>query len=213
MLVGPNPQVLEHFEVYGSHGEAEVGINFDTYVGTFNTLGGVGNGGTVTGLAGDTGTSLALRQGNTFGRENTTTGGHWYLDSNDTYGIGWFVNTGALFDRVVFNLIDGSDSGAWLSVLADGERVEQRTGAREPDGGVTTVVVQYDQPVVSAFISIANFAAAGSTTPVLNDGFAIDDISVNIAPVPLPASVLFLLAALGGLYALRRAQGETAPIA
>jgi hypothetical protein len=172
--------------------------------GIFNTLGGTGTGGTVSGLSGNTGTVLALRDGNTFGRSNTTSGGRWYLDSNDTFGMGWFVETGSMFSRVVFNLTDGSDVGGFLSIISDGVRTEQRTAGRLADGGVTTVVVDFGKAVSSAFISIGNYTGSGSNQNVRNDGFAVDDISVNIAPVPIPPSLALLLAGMGGLFLMRR---------
>ncbi len=203
-LVGVGPQVVEDFESFGGLGEGEVGTDFMTSVGTFNTLGGTGTGGTVTGLAGNTGTQLALRDGNTFGRENTTLGGNWYIDSNDTFGMGWLIQTGSLFSRVVFNLTDGSDTGAWLSIIADGVRAEQRTAGQLPNGEVTTVVIDFGAAVSSAYVEIANFKASGSTVGRLNDGFGIDDVSVNISAVPVPATLPLLLAGLGGLYLIRR---------
>ena len=203
-LVGAGPQIVEDFEGFGGLGEGEVGTNFDTSVGIFNTLGGLGSGGTVNNLSGNTGTVLALRDGNTYGRLNTTAGGRWYLDSNDTFGMGWFVETGSLFSRIVFNLTDGSDVGGYLSIISDGTRTEQRTGGKLANGDVTTVVVDFGRAVSSAFISIGNYAGVGSNRNVLNDGFAVDDISVNIAPVPVPASLPLLLAGMGGLYLVRR---------
>jgi hypothetical protein len=203
-LVGSGPQIVENFESFGGLGEGEVGTNFNTSVGIFNTLGGTGTGGTVSGLSGNTGTVLALRDGNTFGRSNTTSGGRWYLDSNDTFGMGWFVETGSMFSRVVFNLTDGSDVGGFLSIISDGVRTEQRTAGRLADGGVTTVVVDFGKAVSSAFISIGNYTGSGSNQNVRNDGFAVDDISVNIAPVPIPPSLALLLAGMGGLFLMRR---------
>lgn len=204
-LLGSGPQVVEDFEtVTPTPTEGEVGADFVTAVGTFNTLGGTGTGGTVTGLPGNTGTELALRDGNTFGRVNTTTGGRWYLDSNDTWGLSWDVDVGMMFDRIVFTLADGSDVGGWLSIMADGMRVEQRVDGRLSNGNLYTVVVDFGMSVSSALIEIGNYTTSGGQTFLRNDGFSIDDISVNIAPVPVPAGLPLLLAGLGGLALLRR---------
>ncbi|MCU4653570.1 VPLPA-CTERM sorting domain-containing protein [Roseibacterium sp. SDUM158016] len=203
-LVGSGPQIVEDFEGFGALGEGEVGSNFSTDVGTFNTLGGTGSGGTVTGLSGNTGTELALRDGNTFRRVNTTPGGRWYLDSNDTWGMSWEVSTGSMFSRIVFTLADGSDAGGWLAIISEGIRVEQRTNGRLGDGNIATVVVDFGRAVSSALITIGNYSGSGSQGFVRNDGFSVDDISVNIAPVPLPAGLPLLLAGLGGLVALGR---------
>jgi hypothetical protein len=205
--VGPGAQVFEGFEGFGLP-EGEVGTNFNTAVGTFNTIGGTGSGGTVTGLSGNTGTELALRDGNTFGRTNTTPGGRWYLDSNDTKGMLWDVNIGTMFERIVFVLTDGSDVGGWLSVIADGVRYEQRTAGQLGNGNRQIVTIDFGSAVSSAQIALGVFSGSGSTSYRLNDGFSIDDISV--APVPVPATLPLLLAGLGGIAFLRRRQRSTA---
>ena len=101
---GAAPNVGEDFETLGgSLGAGEVSDGFSTAVGSFSTLGGTGGGGTVTGLPGNTGNLLALRNGNVYGRENTVpTGGSRFLDSNDTRGVAWGVAIGKKFDAGSF---------------------------------------------------------------------------------------------------------------
>lgn len=206
----------EDFETLGSTlGEGEVGSDFGTAVGTFNTLGGTGTGGTVSNLSGNTGTELALRDGNTYGRYNTQPlDGDWYLDSNDTYGIDWDVSTGSTFNTVIFTLVDGSDTGAYLKISTDGETYEQRVGGKLSNGNASIVVVSFDTLVSGASIEIGNYTSDGSTLRT-NDGFAIDGLRVGTdnrliqnppAPVPLPASGLLLIGALAatGLRARMR---------
>lgn len=38
----------------------------------------------------------------------------WWLDSNDTFGIGWTVDIGTAFDVIAFILSDAADMGATL---------------------------------------------------------------------------------------------------
>jgi hypothetical protein len=195
----------EDFETLGAAlGEGEVGTDFATAVGTFNTLGGTGSGGTVNGLPGNSGTELALRDGDTHGRVNTVpTGGSWYLDSNDTHGMSWDVSTGASFDTVVFTLIDGSDTGAFLRISAEGASYEQRVGGALANGNASIVVVSFGQMMSAALIEIGNYTSNDAMH--LNDGFAVDGMRVGVAgagpnnpsPVPLPASGLLLAGALG----------------
>lgn len=206
----------EDFETLGgSLGEGEVGANFATSVGTFNTLGGTGTGGTVSGLSGNSGAELALRDGNTYGRVNTVpTGGTWYLDSNDTYGMSWDVDTGSAFNTVVFTLVDGSDTGAFLRISADGANYEQRVGGKLPNGNASIVVVSFSSLMNDALIEIGNYT--GTNELRTNDGFSVDGLRVGVlnnlnnpSPVPLPASGLLLAGALGvaGWRARHKARG------
>lgn len=185
----------EDFETLGATlGEGEVGSSLSTSVGSFESLGGTGNGGSVIG----SGTELALRDGSLFGRTNTVPqGGTWFLDSNDTWGIKWSVNTGSLFDKLSFVINDGSDQGAFLRIVAGGESKELRTGGRLPNGNARTVEIDFGQRVSSAEIVLGNFFTSGGQRFKSNDGFSIDGIAV--AAVPLPASVILLGAAIGGL--------------
>ena len=202
---GLAPTVGEDFEQLGrTLGEGEVANGFGTAVGTFSTLGGTGGGGTVTGLPGNTGESLALRDGNVFGRENTVpTGGSWFLDSNDTWGMSWDVSIGSKFDAISFILNDASDVGAFLRISAGGMVEELRTGSKLPDGNAKLVVIDFGQQMSSANIVLGNFSSLGGNQYRLNDGFSVDGIQVSA--VPLPASVLMLGAAIGGLgFAGRR---------
>ncbi|MDW3224989.1 MAG: VPLPA-CTERM sorting domain-containing protein [Paracoccaceae bacterium] len=185
----------EDFESLGATlGEGEVGPIFSTTVGTFESLGGTGSGGSVIG----SGTELALRDGSLFGRSNTVPqGGSWYLDSNDTWGIKWMVDVGGAFSRISFVINDASDAGAFLRIDAGGTSEELRTGGALANGNARAVVIDFGQKVTSAEITLGNFSAFGGDEFRRNDGFSIDGIDVAI--VPLPASILLLGAAIGGL--------------
>lgn len=196
----------EDFEGLGATlGEGEVGAPFSTAVGDFETLGGVGTGGTVTQSAPNSGEFLALRDGDVFGRTNTTpTDGDWYLDSNDTFGMSWeaAVAGGASFNRLVFTLLDGGDTGAFLRISAGGEEVELRTGGRLANGNAQIVEITFASMVDVANVVLGNYTMSGGDTLRINDGFSVDGFQV--AAVPLPASVLLLGGALAGVGAMRR---------
>jgi len=197
--------VGEDFEGLGiANGAGQVGPSLATAVGTFSSAGGQGTGGTVAGLAGNTGTQLALRTGDVFGRTNQVpTNGRWYLDSNDTFGMIWNVNVGGAFDMVAFALSDASDQGAYLRIVTDGITREVRTGAALANGNDRLVVISFTQAVTAATVSLVNYTAFGGGTMRLNDGFSVDGMQVRLSPVPLPAAGVLLVAGLGALGAMR----------
>ncbi|WP_425092067.1 VPLPA-CTERM sorting domain-containing protein [Tropicimonas sp. S265A] len=212
--IGAGTFVGEDFENLGPGGsgsiEGEVASPFETNVGSFSVLqGGVGSGGTVKNLPGNTGTNLALRDGSVYGRTNVwPEDGNWFLDSNDTFGFTWEVDktdVGGSFDKLMFALIDGSDTGAFLRIeTGDGAVFEQRnTGAAKlGNGNVAYVVVDFGQVVSSASITVGNFTSnADDASLRINDGVGIDGAMVNV--VPLPASLAFLLAGMGALGVAR----------
>ena len=175
-------------ETFESYAVAE-GAIAGSSVGSFVTLGGTGEGGSVIG----TGTEVAVNDDTTFGRANTTVGGANWLDSNDTLGILWTATLGGeTFNRIAFSLSDAADQGATLSITADGEELTTVLG--RGNGEVDWVVVSF-----GGFVSTADIHLINSK---LNDGFGIDDASISA--VPVPAAGLMLLTALGGTVALRR---------
>jgi hypothetical protein len=197
--------VGEDFETLGAtRGEGEVAGPLSTAVGTFVTAGGVGSGGTVSELPGNTGRHLTLRDGNVYGRNNAVpVGGGWFLDSNDTAGMIWNVAVGGLFDTIAFVLSDASDVGAFLRISAGSSVHEVRTGGRLPDGNDRLVVVSFAQAVASAQVTLVNYTAFGGSTNFRNDGFSVDGAQVRLSPVPVPAAGLLLIAGLGALAAVR----------
>ncbi|MEM6408529.1 MAG: VPLPA-CTERM sorting domain-containing protein [Pseudomonadota bacterium] len=187
-------------------GESEVtpGGTLDTSVGSFETVGGTGSGGTVGQIAGNTGTNVAIRDGNVYGRTNTTAGGSYFLDSNDTFGIRWNAsNDGALFNTLVFTLMDASEY-SFLRVIADGVTQEQRLGGRLGNGNTSIVEISLATAVTSLTVELANFTTFGGSTNQLNDGFSIDDATIGLAPVPVPASLPLLALGAGTFAYLRR---------
>lgn len=203
--------VSEDFE---SFSEGNVNNGWASSVGTFWSLGGIGSGGTVNdsvasgNFAGNDGTKLALRDGNVYGRESTTaeltgnTADAFFLDSNDTWGIGWQASIGGrLFDRIVLTLTDATDVGARMTISAGGTDY-QFFGFG--DGASKIVEIALGSAVSTATILFENLDINGR--PVRNDGFSLDDIALSA--VPLPAGAWFLLAGLGALAAMRRRKGS-----
>jgi hypothetical protein len=199
--------VVENFESYsvGNVGDGELDPGFPTAVGTFKTMGGTGNGGTVTDPNPNLdGAKLAIRDGNVYGRSSTTallTGNaanDQFLDSNDTFGIRWLVNIGSMFNKIVFTLTDTTDVGATMRINTPG--ASQVTLQGLGNANRRLVVVDFGAGVKSAEITFFN--TNGNGRPFLNDGFSIDDIAVSAVPLPAPA--FMLIAGLAGLAAMRR---------
>ncbi len=211
-VYGSGFRAFEGFESLGAaHGEGEVADGFSTAVGTFSTLGGVGSGDTVFGLPGNSGSMLALREGEVFGRRNISPdGGSWFLDSNDTWGLSWDVALagGKAFTKLMFALTDGSDAGGFLRISAGGESRELRTERRLSDGNTSLVTIEFEKPTRFAEVSLANYSELGGEGEIENDGFSIDGIQV--AAVPVPPSILLLGGALFGLGFVAHRRRRTA---
>jgi hypothetical protein len=201
-------------EDFESFTEGEVGSELDTAVGTFKTLGGTGTGGTVTDAdAGfttpNTGTQLAIRDGNVYGRTSTTplftgdTADDKFLDSNDTWGIKWAVSAGnRLFNELIFIMTDATDVGKTLtisvagfqtSVVLPGNSLVGSNGKK--DGNRQLVHIIFGDYVPTALIKL-------DYNRQINDGVSVDDIAVSTIPLPAPA--LMLVAGLGAFAAVRR---------
>ena len=213
---GVGAAATEDFESTGRP-EGEVGASLSTSVGTFSSVGGRGTGGTVTQLDGNTGWELALRNGDVFGRTNTTpNGGEWFLDSNDTWGINWDVSLagGAAFDYLTFSLTDASDVGGYLHITTGTDTFSLRLpGDSElANGNVKFVTIDFGADITSANIQLANYWP-NLTNYRRNDGFSIDGLQVfsdfNIQEVPVPASLLLLGSAVAGFgFAGRRKKAK-----
>jgi len=187
-------------DVYGE-------LNADGYnsrVGNFTTLGGVGTGTTCTDLLDTDGggcSQIALQydpgingQGNAFPET-----GEWSLNSADTRGMLWSAERedGGMFQRLVFALTDPADTGAKsLDISVDGTSKSWTTLA---NGATWLAVINLDAPTNAVDVVIRTS---------LRDGFTLDGAA--LAPVPLPASVLFLLGGLGMMAAFRRRNAQTA---
>lgn len=187
-----------------------VANGYSTAVGTFSTIGGVGNGGTVTKapFAND-GSLLAIRDGNVYGRRSTTkkltgdSGDDQFLDSNDTFGISWAASLGgSMFNKIVLTVTDAAEFGNDLLIEVANASYTVESKYMLPAGGgdrQRVVKISFGDKVDAANITFSHFDSNGL---MRNDGFSLDDITVS--EVPLPASALLLLAGVGGLAAMRR---------
>lgn len=205
--------VVENFEGFslseGGNGQPDAfqAQPIETAVGNFTRTSGTGSGGTVTRPDPDLdGTQLAVRNGNVFGRSDTTaelfpdlgvTNGQ-FLDSNDVVDMSWNVDLGgSLFDSLIFVMTDATDVGSTLRIFAGDDRFEFVIGGRElGDSERRIVKIDFGAAVSSAVIDFENSKR--------NDGLSIDDIAVNV--VPLPAGIFLLGAGLAGLGLMRRRQ-------
>ena len=175
-----------------------------TNVGTFSSIGGTGSGQTCRFLSGGpTCQGLHLQTGDILGQGNIIpAGGAQSLSSKDSFGIVWdvFTRTNTLFSSVVFGLRDAADiTGTVFSLTVDGVT---RTLTAEADDNRKLVTIDFGRNVRNATIRLFNADSTGAAR--VNDTFTIDGATVVVSPVPLPAGIFLLGAALAGLGAMRR---------
>jgi hypothetical protein len=199
----------------------QISGSLTTAVGVFTTTGGNGTG---TSAVGDTNlnseittttksTNIALRNDtdgqNDGGRFNTTLGGGNYLDSNDTNGFKWTIDTGvtpglAAFDRLLFTLVDVADQRKTLTIRAldedDNEFFLPTTISGQQNATINTVLISFNTRVTFAEIQLDKGSA--------NDGFSGDDFVVGA--VPLPAAAWMLMSAAVGLFVAKRRTARAA---
>lgn len=173
-----------------------------TNVGLFTSLGGTGTGDTCARSRNPVDqsakcTDLSIFQpgpNGQIGLVPDTTGKS--LNANDTLGIGWEVDTGSMFNRIVFAMSDAGDQRASVTISATGlDSVSGNVGGTR-DGNTKLVIIDFGTKVSGATIEIRSSK--------VNDSLAIDGASVGV--VPLPAAAWMLLAGIGGLAAMRRRQ-------
>ncbi|WP_299356634.1 VPLPA-CTERM sorting domain-containing protein [uncultured Shimia sp.] len=220
----------QNFDNFAGDPSIDATDTFD--VGVFQSLGGIGSGGTVTGAPascqGAGAAALCIRDGYVFGRESTRNPNNGqegqFLDTNDTHGIGWNVSLedDSYFNTVVFTLSDASDQGAYVAVTASQTALGDDPTPEDilnldkafmtppqANGNVQTVVIQFDEYVTEGFINIVSFLAENGEAFLTNDGLSIDGIKVGIAPIPVPAAGFLLVGALGGLGFVGRRRRKT----
>ena len=191
--------IVEDFETFAT-GETTGGLA--TAVGVFDTLGPAGSGGTVTGTAGNSGTGLYVRDRGVYGRSNTTAAGRTYLDSNDTYGLGWTIAGLGPFDHLIFTMTDVADSGATFTLWANGTQVGPSIG-NQGNRAINMVMLSFGTAIDSLTLELRHSR--------LNDGFSIDDAVIGlrntgsqVPAVPLPPAVALLASGMAALVWMRR---------
>jgi hypothetical protein len=178
--------------------KGEIATSVGTSVGSFTTDGGVGNGTTCASLSlgNTTCDNIAIQQAPTINGQGNIIpfNGSWALNTADTLGLVWTVNTGSLFDSLVFVLRDPADQRPFnLTIEAAGAVFQSSVNLGNER--LALVKVDFASQLQSAIITVRTRE---------NDGFTFDGAAVNV--VPLPAAGWMLIAGLGGLMALRRRQ-------
>jgi hypothetical protein len=218
-FAGGTPNVVP---VGNSFGELAAAGYTSQRVGHFTTLGGTGGGSTCTDLLDTDGggcSQIALQYDPGInGQSNILpTDGFWSLNSADTDGISWTAKLadGGMFRRIVFALDDPGDTGGrnltiklgdyeLLDIDFDGLKALLGPGG-EVNGARWLAVIDLPSSVTEAVI---NIGALQDYQKGRYDGFTLDGAA--LAPVPLPASVLFLLGGLGAMAMFRRRNAQSA---
>jgi len=201
--------VFENFEDFNTlSGSFENGVNFanpnegtlngmlDTAVGRFSAIGGTGTGTTCQNNdANNSCGQLALENSEINGQGNIAPlTGAYGLSSNDTMGITWDLSLGGTaFTRAVFAIRDAADVGQRvLSIASDGAT---QTRNSLGNGNIQLVTIDFGRSMTSATIDIQT---------AVNDGFTFDGAAIQVAAVPLPATIALMLGGLGALGAAKR---------
>lgn len=171
----------------------------NTNVGNFTASGTTGSGQSVI----NGGTAAEVRNDNNmfWGRYNTNPsnllGGN-YLDSNDNRYLNWTISGIGKFDTVSFFVIDAADVGGKFSIKAGGTSFYKLAGAngKLANGNIQLVTITLDEAVTSLDLRLGHDRS--------NDGFAVDGVTVGLAPIPLPAAAWLLVGGIGVLGAASR---------
>jgi len=180
----------------------EIEDSIGTSVGSFTTIGGTGTGTTCTDVlnrVGDDCDNIALQidPPNPNGQGNIIPGdGVGSINSADTKGVIWTLDTGSDFSQAVFALRDPGDQKQKRLTIRDGHGELYSEFMPDFDVG------NEDLLLVRVFFGTRLSTATIEIETSENDAFTLDGAAVNV--VPLPAGVWMLLAGMGGLLAMKR---------
>lgn len=183
--------------------EGEIEESLDTIIGSFTTVGdpGIGTGSTCDALDlnGNDCDNIAYQHPESLNGQGNIIpfGGNGSLNIADTKGMVWNVDTGNLFDELVFALRDAADIRATLTIAAAGETWESTILAPSGDLANENLLL-----VRVKFGSQQSAATVTMTSSTNNDSFSYDGGAVNV--VPLPAAGWMLLAGIGAIGAVSR---------
>jgi len=124
-------------------------------------------------------------------------GGQW-IDSQDLAEVTWTLSPGRTFNRLIFALTDAYDQPynedlgeSFFTLSVDG--ADWSIDQQEANGTLHWITVLFGEDRTEAEIHFSTR---------LNDGWGIR--AAMVAPVPLPATGLLMVAGLGGLATVRR---------
>ena len=202
---------FEGFNASNAAAPAAVGTSTDgglsTAVGTFTTVASSRPGRSA---LGPTNESVVRNDAAfTFSRFNTTSGGTKWLDSNDNKSVVLDITGTGTANAIAFFLTDVEDvGGLGFTIAADGGsgfstvyNIQDEVTSNLADGNLILALIDF---------GIGNLASDYIVSLSIDerDGFGVDDIvagsTEEVNPVPIPASWLLLMGAVGGLGLARR---------
>jgi hypothetical protein len=168
---------------------------FTTRSTTFNTQGSVTTG---LGVPADGRRAILKGTGDAIPDGRFNEGNLPWVDSADIGELERTVNFGRYVHAFGFGVTDANDqAGSWWSFTVDGATASISPRANDEGEAAVWYTVLFDKPTKTATFEF-------STRP--GDGYGI--MQGTVAPVPLPAGVWLMLAAMGALgLAKRRARG------
>ena len=142
------------------------------------------------------------------GSDNTLTGAPYFFDASfedsDEAGVFDFTFTNLLLDQAAVTISQGTVlqntldfmGGVTVSWLDDGASAFIAEGAGPQGFSLSTVIAQGASDTLRVDF--------GDPTANVATGRGDIDFSIKVQPIPLPASILMLLAAMGGVAFLGR---------
>ena len=168
----------------------QTGRTLKTNIGTWQTYGEPGMGGSVVGDP----YSMQVRREATYGREPDLAGGY-YLDSNDADTVRLRLPSWAKRATLIFQ--DLADRPGTTFTARVGQSYAQIAGQRNGARNVLDVLLDGERDL---WFMTRGMIPSASNPGLRDDGYSV---RVAVAPIPLPAGAWLMLAAFGGLGALK----------